>query len=119
MKLEINPSERHNQTDKKMKNPTKPQKQEQEILNITFIIILFTLFIIIIPKTQATPQIQLISQTSPLEHGSIQILMLNITTNNTNATTNTTITQALIEFDQQNHTLQKETEHYEYSWIPQ
>jgi len=103
-------------------------RQVRQCRQSILIAMLILIFIIIIPDVNAIPQIQLVSQINPLEYGSIQNIVLEITPNATNTTenetfsehsqTNTTITQALIEFDGQNHTLQKQDTQYIYSWIP-
>ena len=91
-----------------MKKTIKKQKQKRiEPL----IIILLLLTISLISLVQAMPQISIINQADPLEYGSVQTLLINITSN-------TTITQAIIGFDQANHTIQKEQDHYAYSWVP-
>jgi hypothetical protein len=98
-----------------MKKTTRIQEQEHEINSLTSIILITILILISTLQAQAMPNIKLINQASPLEHGNMQTLLLNITTNGIDAT----ITQALIEFDQQNHTLQKGAGQYEYAWMPQ
>lgn len=123
MKLEINPSGRHNLIDGKMKTKKKSVNKEKTA-NLSIIILIFILLSLALASSAtAAPQIHLINQTDPVEYGEIQKIMLNIIANNTNETTNSTvnitITQALIEFDQQNHTLEQGTGHYTYTWIPQ
>jgi len=99
-----------------MRITKKSQKQREFNLGVILpILLLISIFSIILPLVQAMPQIQLISQTNPLEYGSIQTLMINLTTNDTNIT----IEQALIEFEEQNHTLEKANDSYTYNWIPQ
>ena len=94
-----------------MTNKTKTNKRkEKAYLRITLIIIILSLIFRI---AYATPQIQLISQTNPIEYGEIQTITLNITNNETN----TSIKQAIIQFDGINHTLQKENPYYTYSWV--
>ena len=63
------------------------------------------------PLISAEPQIQLINQINPLELGNIQTITLNIITNET-------LVIKEIEFDYQNHTLQKQGELYVYLWKP-
>ena len=75
------------------------------------LIIIIILTILTLKIAGAMPQIQLISQTDPVEYGEIQTITLNITSN-------TSITQALIEFEQENHTLEREGLYYTYSWVP-
>ncbi len=103
-----------------MKTTQKQQKTKKRnntvkyilLRSILFSIITVVFIIIFAPNACATSQIELISQTNTLEYGSIQNILMNITSNNT-------ITQALIEFESQNHTLQKENQLYTYSWVPQ
>jgi len=102
--------------DKKMKTIKEQQKNRTKGIIISlFISIILTLLLITPPEINALPEIQIISQIDTLEYGEVQRVQISILTNNTNAT----IIQALIEFDQQNHTLQKESQHYAYAWVPQ
>lgn len=94
-----------------MKKPTKTQKNKKKGA-LSLMLLLSSLISIV--SVYSLPQIQLISQADPLEYRQIQTLTLTITS----STPNTTITEALIEFEQQNHTLQKENQYYIYSWIP-
>jgi len=76
--------------------------------------LIMILLIITLAAANAHAQIQLVSQTNPLEYGAIQTITMNITSN-------ATITQALITFDQQNHTMTKDSQHYDYytyTWLP-
>lgn len=64
--------------------------------------------------TSAYAQIRLVSQTDPLEYGAIQTIVLNITSD-------APITQALMIFDQQNHTMTRDPQdynYYTYTWLP-
>jgi hypothetical protein len=119
MKLDRNPSERPIKIDEKMKIITiqKTEKNKAEIsLKLKTLLIMTILVITILtPTAKAAPQIQLISQLNPLEYGSTQRIILNITTNDNN----TPVVQTRIEINQQNNTLQKTTGQYEYSWTPQ
>jgi len=80
------------------------------------IILIFSLFTV--QNTLAMPQIQLISQIDPVEYNDPQTIALNITS----TTTNSSITQALVEIDGENHALQKKQGTYIgayiYSWTP-
>ena len=107
MKLEKNPQNATNLIRKMAYKTNQKQKKSKTNTLFIFIILLF----MFIPLASSLPQIQLISQTDPLELGEIQTLTIDITSNHT-------IIQALIEFDEQNHTLQKQAEYYVYSWIP-
>jgi len=75
-------------------------------------IALMIIMILNSPYAKATPNIEIISQTDHLEFGQTQTAYINITANST-------IIQAIIEVDQQNHTLQKENGYYKYTWLPQ
>ncbi len=88
-----------------MKKTIKKQKKKR-IEPLIIILILLTISLV-----HAMPQISIINQADPLEYGGMQILIVNITSN-------ATITQAIIEFDETNHTLQKEQDRYAYSWVP-
>ena len=99
-----------------MKNTKQKHEIKRKQANTTLILLI--LFILLTFSSanpaSALPQIQLISQTNPIEYKEIQTITLNITT-----PPNTTITRALIEFDEQNHTLQKQDPgYYTYTWIP-
>ncbi len=106
-----------------MKTIQQTAKKENIANLIMFLLMFMLLGLALSTSVTATPQIHLINQTDPIEYGEIQVITLNITANNTNATTNTTtnftITQALIEFDQQNHTLEQGAGYYTYAWVPQ
>jgi len=98
--------------------------KKEKIANLgRFMLVFVLLSLAFVTSVKATPQIQLMNQTNPIEYGEIQVITLNITINNTNETTNTTtnftITQALIEFGQQNHTLEQRAGYYIYAWVPQ
>lgn len=98
-----------------MKKLNQNKQNKQKIRQISFNLILNIFILLTLTSlTQGLPQIQLISQTDPLEYGEIQTITLNITSNTSNAS----ITQALIEFNGENHTLQKEDPYHTYSWIP-
>ncbi|MBW2990760.1 hypothetical protein KY348_03580 [Candidatus Woesearchaeota archaeon] len=96
-----------------MTKKTKQNKKRTKEL-ITLIILLLIPLLLTLKISWAMPQIQLISQTNPLEYTGIQTITLNITSN----TNNTTIAQAFIEFDGQNHTVEGEGSVYAYSWVP-
>ena len=94
---------------RKMSKKTKThQIKARKYLNL---IILLIISLLIIGAANSMPEIHLMDQTDPLEYGGIQTVNLNITSN-------TIITQALIEFNGQNHTLEKQGGHYAYSWLP-
>ena len=98
------------------KTPVNPVSSSLGILIL--VMIFFTLMNINMAKAEpATLSIQVTSQTDPLEYTQIQELKANITSNHT-------IVSALIEFEGQNHTMQKQSQQgnythlYAYSWIP-
>ncbi|MBN2052963.1 hypothetical protein JW756_05645 [Candidatus Woesearchaeota archaeon] len=111
--------------DEKMK-ATKKEKTENHRIKLknnifsTFVLLIsisiISLLAVInsLPSANALAQIEIISQNNPVEYGEAQALTLNIYSSEPNAT----ITQALIEFEQQNHTLQKENNQYSYYWLP-
>jgi hypothetical protein len=102
-----------------MKKRNKEQEAEKRHLakmpvmasRIIMSLIGIALLLLSICQAKAMPQIQLTSIANPLEYGQMQKITLNITANST-------IEQALIEFNGQNHSLQKENDYYIYSWVP-
>lgn len=122
-----------------MKTIQKPDKKEKKAKIITFIFTLMLMFILLslslAAPVWAVPQIQLINQTSSVEYGEMQTIILRIIANNTGNTSNTNnasntngtinwtanevITKALIEYEQQNHTLEHAgSEYYVHTWTP-
>ena len=94
-----------------MDKPKKTKYQTEKKSIYIWIVLLLMILLLFAPQIQALSEITLVQQTNPLEYGEIQELIFNITTN-------TLILDAVIEFDQQNHTLQKQGDYYEYVWIP-
>jgi hypothetical protein len=101
----------------KQKARKQEQKEADTLKRILLLVITLILSASCMTLAKAMPHIQLISQTNPVEYGTIQTIEINITADTPNSS-NTTITQAVIEFDQINHSLEKEAEHYTYSWLP-
>jgi len=110
---------------KKAQQRAKKEKIAKLIMFIFMFISMSMLFsLAFATPVNAAPQIQLINQTNPLEYGGMQTITLNITANDANstanATGNNTLTQVLIEYEQQNHTLEQGgSGYYTHAWVPQ
>lgn len=85
---------------------------------LSFILVILA-GILAIQAAFALPQIQLISQIDPLEFGTEQEVVFNITPGTVNSTThNLTIAHAIIEFNSESHPMQKTNGNYVYQWVP-
>ncbi|MFH0869582.1 MAG: hypothetical protein V1866_00815 [archaeon] len=99
-------------SDKKTTGWNEENRRRQRMRHSLRLIIILLIMSLVAANTYA--QIQLVSQTNPLEYGAIQAIVMDITSN-------ATITQALIIFDQQNHTMTRDSQYYSYytyTWLP-